>query len=148
MKIIQSKKCLRCENVFNRFSGIYSNIQWENRKFCSKRCGRLGSKMPVCSRLKISNSRNGKYTRDKHPNWKGGKMCFNGYVKILINGLYIFEHRYVIENSIGRKLLNCERVHHINGIKNDNRLENLILFHNESLHQKHHHIIKKTTSVF
>ncbi len=51
---------------------------------------------------------------------------------------YIFEHRFVVENKIGRYLTKNEIVHHINGVKNDNRIENLMLFENQSKHAKFH----------
>jgi hypothetical protein len=73
-----------------------------------------------------------------NPSWKGGKTITSwGYIDIRIGNKYVKEHRYVMEQHLGRKLDKSEHIHHINGDRTDNRLENLDLI-SPSLHSKKH----------
>ncbi len=84
-------------------------------------------------------------TGKNHPNWKGGqKKDCRGYIYIyqpnhpFVNGIYVFEHRLIMEKHLGRYLKPEERVHHINEKRGDNRIKNLKLFSNIGAHQSYH----------
>lgn len=51
---------------------------------------------------------------------------------------YVFEHRLVMEKSIGRYLEPAEVIHHIDGDITNNTIENLMLFANRGEHRKFH----------
>lgn len=80
--------------------------------------------------------------------YKGGKLNNYGYKSIYSRELrkYVQEHRVLYEQHYGIKLQPHQTVHHKNGIRDDNRVENLELW--DSRHPKGQLVSDKLTHYF
>lgn len=57
-----------------------------------------------------------------------GNITHDGYMLVVHRGRKMMQHRVVMQEHLGRDLLPDETVHHKNGDRLDNRLENLELW--------------------
>jgi IMP dehydrogenase/GMP reductase len=100
------------------------------------------------NRLKIS-----KALKGRSKSFKDGKNLRRLNIKTTVNGYllkwsdeynkHVPEHRLIYEQSIGRQLNQNEQIHHIDGDKKNNNIENLVLCDNISEHSKLHDNIEK-----
>lgn len=112
-----------CEVCSKQIYRRISEIRKSKNRFCSKECaykkmkGELKKVIPIEKR-----------------HWRINRK---GYLETTIRRIRILQHRWFMEKHLGRKLSNKEFVHHINGVKTDNRIDNLIVL-DSGLHSKEH----------
>ena len=120
--------CLECGREYEPSSRHLRCPACRSRDLCS--CGKpKQGKSATCANCRtVAGPSNGR--------WKGGRTRHRaGYVMIWAPGhpragksQYVFEHIIVMERLLGRYMLPGESVHHRNGVKDDNRPENLELW--------------------
>ena len=72
----------------------------------------------------------------KRKNYQSKTYLDRGYLRFKDSDKYV--HRWVMEKHLGRHLSYQEVVHHIDGDKLNNRIENLRLFKDQNEHNNHH----------
>lgn len=147
-RLPQQRKCVVCGQVF---------VDVENRKNQPKRtcrasndrcaqalrlrsqaltfvptaeCARDGCGAPVRAVITTKNGRRKKYCSQMCAavaSQKGWRKHSSGYMVRRRSGVLEVQHRVVMAEHIGRALLPSETVHHLNGDRADNRIENLEL---------------------
>lgn len=105
----------------------------------------VGKTLDPETRAKISAAKKGTGRGPSNPRWKGGRTLNRAYVLVYLeqdDPLYsmtdergrVFEHRLVVARQLGRPLSSTEQVHHIDGDRSHNVIENLLLIPSWSDH--------------
>jgi hypothetical protein len=124
----------------------------------NKGCFKKGNQIGKATQFKKGHiswlkGRKSPYSMEKSFNWKGGRRIKKtGHIEIRKpehptshKDGYILEHRYIMEKFLGRNLKRSEIVHHKNGNRSDNRIENLEIITSIGKHRSIHTLIHNAT---
>lgn len=96
-----------------------------NKSYCSNGC-RLAA-LNAIERIR------------RDPAFNRRQLTCRGYVRIWDGTRLVMEHRWVMEQHLGRPLDPQERVHHRNSDRADNNLGNLVLYPTQAAHIRSAH---------
>lgn len=124
----------RCANCGAEHLQASRNAAKSKRSFCSRSCR--------SSRVRAETV--GNRIEKKRPHGEGSHVLVKvaDHPRMGRHGV-VYEHVLVVEASLGRYLSKDERVHHINCVKDDNRLENLHVCADSSTHFRIHGSLNK-----
>ena len=146
---METKICPICEKSFEKYYSKFCSYQcyWQSKK------GKIGywkgKNRSENTKNKIRKTLTGKFVLEKSPSWKGGLRKDRGYIEVKCpnhpaanKSGYVRQHRIIMEKAIGRCLLYGEKIHHIDGNRSNNHIDNLKLYSSHSEHMKNCHIIR------
>lgn len=145
-----TKTCRFC-NKEMKSTDFISEKRFHQHQFCNKDCYFAFRKLseyetlicPACKKeFKKEKRKHAVYCSETcvyngRQRKVGHTFLKEGYVMLCLEHGWVAQHRHVMEQFIGRPLHSTELVHHINGNRQDNRIENLQLV-TKSEHGKIH----------
>lgn len=103
---------------------------WHRARCRSASCRRAATRGGLCAPcgerfLAVVNDRLRRYGIEETD---AVAVTADGYLTIRVGGQFVGEHRVIMRHHLGRDFYPGENVHHLNGCRTDNRLENLELW--------------------